>query len=184
MLPELDFLEESLTVLTQFCPSKYAVTRHREAGFCVRGLASTGGHSVVLWTLTVVVLLEKILPPHFLIHGQAISHLCCSGRPHRIVRAVSMPGATVLLCFIFGIWLGFKTWNFNGPSILFSPSGVETVHNVSDVLCPKKIVLCLHYAWNLWYSTVESINQVIYPLWMPLLLANERSFLSPRITCP
>lgn len=46
---------------------------------------------------------------------QRISHACCSGSPHIIVRTVSISGTTALLHFTFGVQLSFKTLNLKWP---------------------------------------------------------------------
>lgn len=54
----------------------------------------------------------KMASFHTLVSRLEESHNpCCLGRSHRKARAISVCGATDLLCFILGVWLRFKSPN-------------------------------------------------------------------------
>ena len=129
-----------------------------------------------------------MVPPHSCPWTRDLTPLCCTGSPPRKVNAVSVPGATPLVCFIFSTLLDsklqvLKDW----PLCRFAPFSGEQLpcHAVSSVLCPRKTVPCLHNAQNVCCSTAKSIDQISHPLRTPLSTANERLFAGTcGVFCP
>lgn len=65
-------------------------------------------------------------------------------------RAIVMPGATVLLCFILGTRLEFKTPNLKGPSKARTHSPLGERRAKPSTFCPRKAV-----AWT--WQRLESM---------------------------
>ena len=89
-----------------------------------------------------------------------------------------MPSPILLLCFISGIWLGFKTPNPKDPHGVdpLPASGGEPRSTVTGAIffSQKSNFTAAQVDWNLWWSTVKSSNQVICCLCMLLSLAGEQ----------
>ena len=106
----------------------------------------------------------KMASPHSLVSREGSSHVLLFRKPSQkskqspflcprllsdpcsppvCAQAITMSGTTVLLCFISGAWLGFKTLNPKGPGMAWThfPPPEESLASLCLVLfCPRKAV--------------------------------------------
>ena len=101
---------------------------------------------------------------------------CCSGSLLRIVRAISMPCTTALLCFSVGAWLGFKT--LKGPSTGYL-----------SMLCLKPIVtrkqFHVYIVHGIYGVALLKAGTLLHSLWICFcLLLMKGFFLAPAVFYP